>query len=267
MTNDSDLIKPKKSRKKMIIAIFLGEFIIISALVWAMWFYIFKGINGMSWIIFLVIYIFILLVAAISIYWSRKDLKKRIKEEKESTGHTIFQYDDNMIEQEIAKPLRRARIIHIVFTPIVYLFFLMFIYIDFISKGVIPIGNLDSAKLNIIAIIFAIISILSLFYSFRLQRIMIKAYKNNRLLNQNVKQGILKLGKILAAIDILPWAMANAIFFYGWFLAAFGAGWQISTPFFVVSALTQVFIFPTRKKWKKIADEILNSHAPDDFKS
>jgi hypothetical protein len=96
---------------------------------------------------------------------------------------------------------------------------------------------------------------------------MIKAYTKNRLLNQNVKQGILKLGKILAAIDILPWAMANAIFFYGWFLAAFGAGWQISTPFFVVSALTQVFIFPTRKKWKKIADEILNSHTPDDFKS
>jgi hypothetical protein len=260
MTNGINKSKPKKMKKVFMIAILAGELILFSVLLWAMWFYI---MNDIPWYWFLGIYLLILLFMGVTLYLSRR---KRLQTEKELTGTLLLQYDDNRIEQEISKPLRRAKILHYVVTPIIYLTILALVYVDLFNQEIIPVKTLDNNTLNIFTIIVVVFTIIGGFYSFRLPRIMINGYKKNPLLNQKLKQGTLKLGRLLFSIDILKWAMANAIFIYGFLLALFGVKWYITAPFFIGSAIIQIFIFPTRKKWKLIANEIMNSPSTDIMK-
>jgi Ca2+/Na+ antiporter len=253
MTDEINKSKPKKMKQVLMIALLAGEFIFFSVMIWAMWFYI---MNDIPWFWFLVIYLLILLFAGVIFYLSRR---KRLQMEKELTETPPLRYDDNRIEQEISKPLRGAKILHYILTPIIYLSILMLVYVDLFNEEIIPVKTLDNNTLNILTIVVVVFTIMGLYYSFRLPRIMINGYKKNPLLNQKLKQGTLKLGGLLFSIDILKWAMANAICVYGLILALFGVKWYITAPFFIVSIIMQIFIFPTRKKWKQIANEIMNS--------
>ena len=161
--------------------------------------------------------------------------------------------------KETGKALRIAKILQIICLVAVLLFAGTLYWNPDINEisGDMALG---ANVLKIITIVLVIIGILCLLSGYFLSRVIIKAQQVNPT-GKNVKIFPFFFNvspaerSVLTARFFLIFGYP-AIAIYGLVLGMLGDRWQITLPFFVVSAVLLVLTFPTKKRWQRLMEKL-----------
>ena len=146
-----------------------------------------------------------------------------------------------MADEEVNRPLKTARIIHILFLVTII------IYLDILRRDFITQFFLEENTLDLVMLILIIFGFVGLAYGCFLPRLMIKGYR---------KKPRLERGNFLLSIILVRAAMFEAIAIWGLILRVVGISLQIVWPFFLVSALALILTFPTKARLEKMLLQI-----------
>ena len=148
-----------------------------------------------------------------------------------------------MVTEDTHKLLKTAEILQALFILAV------FAYLDILTRFPPPPPlQFGSDRLQLITIILAILSVVALVYSYFLPRLMIKGYKT-----AVRKAPIAPIKSRLFSIFIARSASLEAIAIWGFILGIIGARLDSVVPFFIVSVVGLIIVFPTESKWNKLA--------------
>ncbi|MBN1644242.1 MAG: hypothetical protein JW856_05445 [Dehalococcoidales bacterium] len=265
MTDTMNNRQPKKVKKWVMVLLIIGEVLFCLAIMWAMWFYLFRNISSLLGYLFLSLCVVFFLIAGVVIYLSRRWMRRRLQgQEKTEPVEDFINYDEVRIDEEIRKYLRTAKIFYALSSALMFLVLLVVLDISFISREIIPIPVIDADNLNIISIIMAVLAIIFLLVAYRLPRMWLNLYKK---MAQKRKPGVgSRLASAIFFVSKIRWGMLIGIFSIGVILSLFGVKWQITLPFLVVPGVLYTLIFPSKKKWKKMAQEIVGSFPKETVK-
>ena len=161
-----------------------------------------------------------------------------------------------MVAQESSgKGLRIVKIFHIVYLVVILMIAdLLYGWAEIrdISKDI----NLNTPTLQIITIAVTLWRIISLIYVCLIPKLLTGTKKAKSLsmkrrklpFNLNISSAV---GSAFT-IQIVRVAMFAGVAIFGLVLGILGDGWQITLPFFAVSAIALVLTFPTQKRWNQL---------------
>jgi hypothetical protein len=151
-------------------------------------------------------------------------------------------------DQEFVRSFKTARFLHASILGGVLICALL-LYWAFPRTVTIPEYPVDRSTLTILEITICLLGIFSLVQGYLIPGRMLKRYRTmwaNDALRQKYAGGPIRL---LLSSGVIRCGLYESIAVYGLILGWFGAGIAITIPFFVVSAVVQIPVFPSEEKW------------------
>jgi hypothetical protein len=243
----------------MAIIIYVVGFLIISAI----WWVLFVTLLGLPWGLWLATIILTAFFLGIGLSVNRRAAKQQLQKEKAISDNTslLIKYDDARIEEKIKTSFSRAKKLYMF---IVAAFLLCVCAYILVLTQDVTIADFSGYQFIIAVIIIGIIGIYSVWFSsYRHPRILIKGYKNNPQLTRRFTTGTVKLGTAVASTFMFRCPAILSIAIYAILFGVWGAKWPVTLPFIIVSGILLALNFPSKKKFKKMAEEIVQTFPPD----
>ena len=255
MKDDADNVPSKKTKRRRIAFFIIGMFAFSALLFWALWAVALRDMLPAIWwlIIFLLFQLFFGIISYVSYKVSLKRWKMEIAKESARIMSLENVGED---EKKILKYLRLAKMFQII-CIFILLWFPVILYAYFFRQGLLPVIELGGNNLTYLSVLFTITALFSLWYAYRFPKIIIISYI------KSPYKSLYRTWNALLSLQTIRIALSNVVAIWGFILGLFGASWMVTALFFVIWVVSQVLIFPTRKKWLSKAEEIKQALAAD----